>query len=72
MIKKFSVDRIENQFAVCIDDNGNVLNIALKDLSSDVKEGDVLVLKNDVFCVDRKETDRRREEVRSLLDELFQ
>lgn len=72
MIKKFSVDRIEEQFVVCIDDGGDILNIPCENVPSDVKEGDVLVCVEGVYYIDTDETARRREEVRNLLDELFQ
>lgn len=72
MIKKFCVDRVEEQFAVCIDDSGDILNIPCENVPSDIKEGDILVFKDGAYHIDTEETVHRREEVRNLLDELFQ
>jgi len=78
MRKKYTVDEIiDNKYAVLLDreDESKKLDILLSDLPIKVKDGDIVELefKNDrvIFAkVDREETEREREKVRKLIEEL--
>lgn len=70
-MKKYSVDRIENDIAVSEDENGNIVNIRLSELPSDVKEGDILSFNGEKYAVLYDETEQRRKALLNLQKSLF-
>ena len=70
---KLSTDRIEENFAVCQDlYTENMINIPLKLLPKNIKEGDILSTKTDgSFFVDKEETNKRRKKIIDLQDKIF-
>lgn len=70
-LKYISVDRLEGEFAICIDDNEKTRKINIKKLPKGVKEGDVLKVLKNGYELDEKETKKRREEIFSLQEEIF-
>ena len=39
--------------------------------SEEIKDGDVVILENNKFKIDRKETDKRKEEINDLMKKLM-
>lgn len=70
---KLSTDRIEENFAVCQDlYTENIINIPLKLLPKNIKEGDILSTKTDgSFFVDKEETNKRRKKIIDLQNRIF-
>lgn len=64
---KIRVDRIENNQAVLIFQNQQLI-VPLKFLPNQIKEGDFL--KAD-FSINKKETDKSKNKISKLLDEVF-
>ncbi|MCL2013357.1 MAG: DUF3006 domain-containing protein [Oscillospiraceae bacterium] len=56
----FSIDRIENGFAVCIDDKEDMLEISLDSIDGKAAEGDIIFLQNGKYKKDEEETKKRR------------
>lgn len=72
MAHKFIVDRIEGEFAVCEDENGEMHDIALYLLPKECIEGSYISMKNDVYKIEKTDADRERENrIKGLMDELF-
>lgn len=68
----FSVDRFEENFAVCENlETGNFLNIPISDLPKDIKEGSIIKYENGKYILDKKLEDIKKQEVKSLVDNLF-
>lgn len=67
----WSIDRIEENFAICEGENRQRLEIPRDRLPEGSKEGDVLRLTGGEYQIDRAETNRRREENRRLLESLL-
>lgn len=65
------VDRIEGAFAVCEMDDKSMQNIALSELPAGIKEGDVLVMDNDTYVIDTKQTKERTERITQKMNRLF-
>ena len=59
------IDRFEGDFAV-IETSSGMINVPKADVPTDAKEGDVLV-----FIVDRSDTEKRKERIGALMDDLF-
>lgn len=66
-----SVDRIENNYAVCVNDDGEYLDIELSLINGEIKEGDILTFENGKYMIDKEKTVSEREEIQALQDDLF-
>ena len=72
-MKYYSIDRFEENFAVCIDDDGHIYNFEKKNLPKQVKEGDVLIMcSSKKFVIDIEETKKRRKKIYELNKKLFE
>lgn len=61
------VDRIEKEYVVCEDNNGHMININCNQFKELPKEGEVLVLVNGAFIVDKELTKNRLKEVEDIM-----
>jgi hypothetical protein len=68
---KYIIDRFEGDLAVCEAEDGKLVDIEKSKLPKNAEVGDVLVLENGKFRVDKKETEKRRKEIEDLMNELF-
>lgn len=68
---KYSLDRIEGDFAVVIDDSEKMLRIPLASVPKEAKEGSVLVRTDSGFSVDFAETERRKKRLFEMQNSLF-
>ena len=66
-----SVDRIENDTAVCERDNMSVVELALSSLPQGTKEGSVLKVENGIYSINENEEKRRRKRILELQNMLF-
>ncbi len=71
MKEYWSIDRFEEDIAIALNDQGDVLQLSTKELPKDCKEGDVFYYDGTSYQIDREETQKRKDEVLSLLDDLF-
>ena len=73
----YTVDRIEGddidggKIAVLEPDDGEVINIKLKDLPSEVKEGDILKFEKSVYTIDMERTKRSKKDIDERFKKLF-
>lgn len=65
------VDRIEENIAVCYNENNKKEEIDILFLPSDIKEGDIITRINGRFVIDRKATKKRRDENIKLQSNLW-
>lgn len=70
-MKRFTVDRIENDKAVLECENGECVTLEVKSLPKNLKEGDVLCFEENSYFLDKEETEKRRQKIKSLMDSLF-
>lgn len=68
---RYTVDRIEGNFAVCEDESGEMHDIALSELPEGTAEGSVIDAVSGGYVLNSAEEDKRREEIRALEDSLF-
>ena len=69
---KYSVDRIEEGFAVCEDENGKTVNIETDKLPEGVKEGDLISVDNGEAVILAEETEARRKKLAEKRRALFE
>lgn len=69
---KYAVDRIDNEVATLesiID--GSKINIMIKDISFDIKEGDILVFDGEKYFKDDKLKNERLKNIREKMNRLI-
>ena len=58
---KYIVDRIEENIVICENQETKKIEEFEKiNFSEEIKDGDVVILENNKFKIDRKETDKRK------------
>jgi hypothetical protein len=65
------VDRIKGKYAVCEKEDRTTINIERARLPRGVKDGDVLLIEGGTITIDRGTTDRRKQDVKKLMDDLW-
>ncbi len=70
-MKRFTVDRIEEDKAVLECENGECVTLEVKSLPKNIEEGDVLCFEENSYFLDKEETEKRRQKIKSLMDSLF-
>lgn len=70
-MKKLIVDRIEDGFAVCENENGEMTELDFFYLPYGAKEGSVLVEKNGLYELCPEKENERREKLFNLQESLF-
>ena len=68
---KVSIDQFEGKFAICEKENGETFDLEKKLLPEGAKPGDVLDIDGDLITIDTGETEKRKEEIAGLVDDLF-
>lgn len=68
---KYSIEKIENNIAVCENDDGETLKLKLSQLPPNVKEGDILIQSDEGFTLDLDETQARRRKMAELQKNIF-
>ncbi|MEA4815786.1 MAG: DUF3006 domain-containing protein [Lachnospiraceae bacterium] len=69
---KLTIDRIEEDFAVCEDENKNMLNIKLSEIPFEVNEGDIIGLSENSFTRLEKETALCKKDLEKRFKGLFE
>ena len=60
---KYSIDRIEENIAICEGDDGYVLKLKLDELPKGTREGDIIEKTENGFIIDADETQLRRKKM---------
>jgi hypothetical protein len=68
---KLIIDRFEGEYAVCEDEQKNMVNILKSYLPDGVKEGAVLISNGDSISVDYLQTNERASEIKKLMEDLW-
>lgn len=66
LVKRFFVDRFEEDWVICEDENGNETRIEIKNVPHSVREGSVILYENGEFILDSAETELRRKNISKL------
>lgn len=68
----YAVDRIEGEFALCEDPEGEMRELPLSLLPPDVREGVLLLKEPDGYVIDWEETELRRQQHYDRLSALWE
>jgi len=69
---KVTIDRFESNFAVCETGERSIIKIEIHKLPKGAKQGDILIVQGDTIIIDLAETDKRRKEIKALMDEVWE
>ena len=68
---KYIIDRFEGEYAICESrKTGEMINITVKEIPKEAKEGDTIVFANGIYSIDANETKVSREEIQDLMEKL--
>lgn len=68
---KVIIDRFEGEYAVCEKENKEMIDIEIKNLPDDAKEGDILLIDNEKIIIDKTATENRKKYIEGLMDQLW-
>ena len=68
---KYSVERIEENIALCEDDLGKTVKLRLDELPENIREGEIIVLTENGYTIDSDETSSRRKKMAEMQKKLF-
>lgn len=68
----YIVDRIEGKYAVCEAENKKMVDIELTNIFGIVKEGKVILKREDGYYVDEEATIKRKDEIKKLMEGMWE
>ena len=68
---KYSVERIEENIALCEDDLGKTVKLRLDELPENIREGEIIVRTENGYTIDSDETSARRKKMAEMQKKLF-
>ena len=71
-MRKFTVDRIEEDKAVLECENGDLVTMELSSLPKTIREGDVIRFNANSCFLDADEIERRSQKIRALMEKVFE
>ena len=60
MLERYTVDRIEENIAVCEKEDMTFVQINISELPKGIKDGDCIVKNNGTYTIDISETEKRK------------
>ena len=69
---KIIIDRFEGEYAVCENELEKMVKIEKNKLPAEALEGDVLILEGEQITLDKNETQKRKEKIEKLMEELWE
>jgi hypothetical protein len=69
---KVIIDRFEGSYAVCEKEDRTMMDIKSSNLPTEAKEGDVLVIDNNMITIDVEETEKRHKDIEKLTENLWE
>ena len=68
---KYSVERIEENIALCEDDLGKTIKLRLDELPENIREGEIIVRTENGYTIDSDETSARRKKMAEMQRNIF-
>lgn len=69
---KLIIDRFEEKYAVCEDENKKILNINKSKIPKQAKEGDIIIYRNGTYILDKEKTLNRKKYIEELTKDLWE
>lgn len=69
---QYIIDHFEEKYAICEDENKEMIQIPKKELPPGAKEGDILCACSGILHLDESSTSERRSQIRRKMMDLFE
>ena len=66
------IDRFEDEYAVCEDENKKILNINKSKIPKQAKEGDIIIYTDGKYILDKEKTLNRKKYIEELKKDLWE
>ena len=66
------IDRFEEEYAVCEDENKKILNINKSKIPKQAKQGDIIIYRNGTYILDKEKTLNRKKYIEELTKDLWE
>lgn len=66
------IDRFEDEYAVCEDENKKILNINKSKIPKQAKEGDIIIYTDGKYILDKEKTLNRKKYIEELTKDLWE
>lgn len=68
----YIIDRLEEEYAICENENEDICKIYKSLIQEEPREGDILIKKGDVYIIDKEETIKRRKMIKNKMKNIFE
>lgn len=69
---KYIIDRIENNIVICENQETKKMeNFKIEQFPKEIKDGDIVILENEKFKIDKEETKTKKQEIEELMKKLM-
>lgn len=72
MGEKYIIDRVEGKYAIVEKENGDMHKISIENIKGDIKEGDILVNRQEYFEVDKNFTLNRKKDIENITKDMWE
>lgn len=66
------IDRFEEEYAVCEDENKKILNINKSKIPKQAKEGDIIIYRDGTYILDKEKSLNRKKHIEELTKDLWE
>ena len=70
--KEYIVDRFEDDYAILETEINTLINVNKNDIIGEVKEGDLLIKKNNLYYIDKEKTEIRKNKINDIMKGLWE
>ena len=70
--EEYIVDRFEDDYAILETESSTLINVNKNDIIGEVKEGDLLVKKNNIYYIDKEKTKLRKKKINDIMKGLWE
>jgi len=71
-MNQYILDRVEGNYAILEDKNGDMLKITIDRIDGSFKEGDILVKNKENFIVDEYFTKERQDKIQNMMKNIWE
>lgn len=69
---QYTLDRIEGNYVILEDKNGDILEVSIDKIEGSFKEGDILVKNKENFIVDKHFTKERKDKIENMMKNIWE
>lgn len=70
--EEYIVDRVEGDYAILETESSTLINVNKNDIIGEVKEGDLLVKKNNIYYIDKEKNQLRKKKINDIMKGLWE